>query len=900
MTILLLEDKRGISQGYEGIWQSMLMAVGIRPDRVIRRSVWRSPVAHTVKLLIQKGNRKTPGFNEDTDAQLRIHHWLMSEINRIKPEIIVCMDMALLGQVESGWDWATIENMRGGLYNYFGYPFYVMTPITAVNTRKSTKDIAIMNQGVYSKEEWDERHSEDSSENQSEEDINDIFIEPYSISLGRWIFAGDLRKLRQIIDDHERTGFVERRPNIRIVMGEADAREAEEFLMDATLISNDIETDPRAGLITVDGFTGLHESGEKRTYVFPFYAGKSPSTGTPSDLGEYLRVIERVNASGIPFIFQNGAYDLFWLNFYNLPVKNYAHDTMTMFWSMFPELPKRLDFISSMLLTDYRYWKGARKTDDAWRYWIYNGLDCDRTLDDGIAMIQSFVNDADPRPIQNYYHAHMRVVIALGMSLRGVKADGERREYHARALEDTAHANLEYLRYLIADDEFNPNSVKQKFDLLHRKLGIRMRTAKGKFTNKAELASTGAVPLRSMRGEHPVFGIIVQAIMDAMEPAKQISNVINMSRANWGQGNVRYYTTYNGVATTTTRLGSNKSPIDIGGNIQNIRKTYRDVIRADEDCVFLDIDLSAADDVFVSFESGDPKKIELFRQSLDSHAANATLFFPNWTYEQVVAGKKADDPRVVHPITGIRQITKKLSHGCNYLMAGNTLLQTAGREAIVAAAKEKGYDNAGVWNSTKLVHFCEHLEGLYRNHYTRFQRTGPTSWYREIHAEFVESGGFTTAFGYYQRFLGEKSDESVLRAIAATAGQANTAGRINAIMEECILGYIAPSFRDAPNPAFGTEPLRVTPQDHGVSLHLQNHDSLTFQFRPKHPGWREGVERIYRVMERPVIIRNRLTGELEEFTVGRESEVGFRWGKGLHGFKGNSLEALELALTTFA
>lgn len=904
MTILLLEDKRGISGGYENTWASMLLAQGIRPDRVIHRSVWKSPVAATTKLLIQKGNRKTPGFNEDHDAQRRIHHWLMSEINRYKPEIIVCMDAALLGQVEAGWDWATIENMRGGLYDYFGYPFYVMTPITAVNTRKSTKDIAMMNQGVYSKEEWDER-KEDSvsggSDSESDDDPNsDIYVEPYSISLGKWIVAGDLRKLRWIMDRNSRDGFKEFRPALRVVMGRDDALAARDWLLASTLISSDIETDPKAGLITVVGYTGLHKDGTKRTWVFPLYAGKSYTTGTPLDLDIYISVITEVNASGIPFVFQNGPYDLFWFAFYDWPVKNYAHDTMTLFWSMFPELPKRLDFISSMLLPDYRYWKGARKTDDAMKYWIYNGLDCDRTLDDACYMIDSLVKDNDSKPIANYYHAHMRVVAFIGMSLRGVKADGNRREYHAGILEATAYARLEYLRYIIADDSFNPNSSQQKFDLLYRKLGIKLRTEKGKFTNRPDLASTGAVPLRSMRGEHPLFGIVVQAIMDAMEPAKQISNVINMSRADWGSGNVRYHTNYNGVATTTTRAGSNKAPIDIGGNLQNLRKTYRDVIAADDFCFFLDIDFSAADDVFVSFESGDPRKIELFRKSLDSHAANATLFFPNWTYDQVVAGKKADDPKVVHPITGIRQITKKLSHGCNYLMAGNTLLQTAGREAIVAAAKESGYVDAGIWANAKLVSFCEHLEGLYRNHYTRFRRTGSTSWYSELHEEFVATGGFLTAFGYYQRFLGDKADESVLRAIAATAGQANTAGRINAVVEELILGYIPPSFRDAPNPDAGDRPRRITPQDHGISLHLQNHDSLTFQIRYNHPNWREGVRDIYRVMGRPVVIRNKLTGGMEEFRVGLESEVGIRWGKGLHGFKGNSVEAVELGLTLFS
>lgn len=892
MGILVLEDKRGISDGYKQTWDSMCWAAGLNPNRMIHRSVWRSPLTRQVELLTQKGNRKTPGFNPDRNTQLRIHAWLMSLIEQFKPELIICMDLALLGQVEEGWDWATIENMRGGLYNYFGIPFYVMTPITAVNTKKSTKDIAIMNQGVFSKEEWDEQHESD--EDQEEQDLNEIYVEPYSVSLGKWILAGDLRKLRIILEQIESEGFKERRANIRIVMGKDDAKGAEAFLSESILISCDIETDPKAGLITVVGYSGLHRDGEKRSYVFPLYAGKTYSTGTPIELGFYLDVIRRINASGIPFTFQNGAYDLFWFCFYGLPVANYAYDSMTMFWAYYPELPKRLDFISSMLLPDYRYWKGARKSDDATTYWIYNGLDCDRTLDNTIKLIELMSEDA--QVTQNFWHAHMRVLICLGMSLRGVKTDERRRIKHKGILEDEAFAALEYLRFLLADDEFNPNSPKQKFELLYKKLGIRLRTAKGKFTNRPDLASTGAVPLRSMRGEHPVFRVLVNAIMASMEPAKQISNVIGMTRADWGNNNIRLHTNYNAVATTTSRLGSNKAPIDVGGNLQNLRKTYRDIIAADLDCFFLDIDLSAADDVFVSFESGDPGKIEVFRTGKDSHALNATLFFTNWTYDEIVAGKKAGDPKIVHPITGIRQITKKLSHGCNYLMAGLTLLMTAGREAIVAAAKEVGHADAGLWTQDRLVDFCVHLEGLYRAHYTRFKRTGTGSWYDELRAEFIKTGGFTTAFDYFQRFLGEPNDESVLRAVAATAGQANTAGRINAIMEECILGRIAPRFRDAPNPAFGDRPNVVSPSAHGISLHLQNHDSLTFQIRRSHPNWREGVHRIYAAMGRPIIIRNKLTGLLETFTVGLESEVGVRWGKGLSEVKGNSLEAVELAL----
>lgn len=892
-------------------WRSMLMAVHIDPDSVVRRCVWKSPLAKSLQLVIQKGNRKTPGFNPDPEVQIAIHDWIIMHINTLKPDMIICMDLAMLGQVERAWDSATIDNCRGGLYNYFGRPFYIMTPISAINLKKSSKDIAIMNKGVYSKDEWDERFNQleddeegtdgdDESDSDNDESPEEIFIEPYFIELGRWIVHRDLVKLARIIQRINVDGFVEYRPQIRIVQSVDEAREAEAWLLGSILISNDIETDPKAGLITVNGFTGLHNDGKKRTFVFPFYIDRNWRLGTHPALGEFLDVIAKVNMSGIPFTYQNAGYDLFWLLFYGLPVKNYAYDSMTMFWSLWPELPKRLDFISSILLGDYRYWKGARKSDDFYTYLVYNGLDCDRTMDDTIFLINLL--QESKRGLQNFWHAHMRVLMFLGLSVKGVKADEEVRARHSKTLDAKALDELEKLRYLVADPKFNPNSVPQKKDLLYTKLGVKKRTKKGKFTNNPKLASTGAVALRSMRNEHPIFRRIVQAIMDTLVPSKQISNVIGLSRAAWTATNIRFHTGYNGVGTGTTRASSNKSPINISGNLQNIRKDYRDIIRADEGFFFLDIDFSAADDVFVSFESGDPRKIELFRSGRDSHAANATLFFTNWTYEQVVAGKKAKDTdpelyaRVTHPITGIRQITKKITHGANYLMAGNTLLQTAGREAIVAAAKELGHRDAGFWTQDRLVDFCIYLEGLYRAHYIRFKRSGSGSWYMELKDEFARTGGFTSAFNYFQRFLGDRNDESVLRAIAASAGQANTAGRINAAMEELVLGRISPRFRDAANPAFGTKPLRISRREHGINLQLQNHDSFTFGVLSSHSNWQEGVDRILRVMERPVLIRNKLTGRIEEFVIGREAEVGIHWGNGLKEVKGNSVAAIEKAV----
>lgn len=686
---------------------------------------------------------------------------------------------------------------------------------------------------------------------------------------------------------------------VRIIESELDAEEAEEFLMSCVLIAEDIETLPDLMLMNVVGFSGLRDDGVIRTYVFPLYMAKNPASGTPSGLLKYLQVIKRVNESGIPLVFQNGAYDIFWLVRYGIPVANYYADTMTLFWSIFPEYPKDLAFISSICLDDYVYWKGDRKSDSWYTHLLYNGKDCDRTLRAVIVLLgwaarneQMMINNAD---------AHRRVLAGLNMSMRGMKVDPIQRDKHGEKLAQDAEARLARLRYLVADENFNPNSTPQKKALLYTKMGGKMRNARGRFVNKLEAASTGAVAMRAMRHEHPVLGIVVQAIMDVNEPSKQISNVIKMKHAPWKNHGPRFYTSYNGVGTTTTRYGSSQAPIGVGGNGQNIRKDYRNILVADSDSFLLDIDLSAGDDVFVTFESGDPRKIELFRTGRDSHAQNATLFFPNWTYDAVVAGKKAKDSdpelykRVTHPITGIRQITKKLSHGCNYLMAGLTLLMTAGREAIVAAAKELGHADAGYWDQARLAEFCESLEAKYRNYYTRFKREGADSWYTDLYSEFKDTGGFTTPFGYFQRFLLDSWDRNVIRALAATAGQAGTAGRINMAMDELLFGIIRPSFRDHPNPCADDKPAKVSQAEHGIDLRLQTHDSLTFNIRHTHPNWREGVRNIFIAMSRPVIIQNKLTGGFEEFRVNLETEVGLSWGTGLKG-TGNSVEAVELTL----
>lgn len=674
--------------------------------------------------------------------------------------------------------------------------------------------------------------------------------------------------------------------------------EAEKWLKQCILIASDVETIPyrkkaksKVFTMTVVSYTGLWADGTIRSFGFPFQTSKSAASGAPTHIESIYHTCRNINASGIPITGHNFVYDLAWFVRYDMPVANWAYDSMIMWWAKYPELPKTLDFVSSILLDHYQYWKAGRKSEDYIEYLHYGMTDTETTLFNTLFLIRMVIDDERMR--RNYYRAFTRCLIGFSMSMKGMRVNEEKMGEFEETLTESADKALSKIQYLVADTEFNPNSPKQKHTLIYEMLGAKPRNQKGRFVKKISDASTGATALRAMRNDHPVFRRIANGIMEALEPAKQLSNVVGLAMLQGPrQSKPRFLTSYDGVGTTTTRYSSRASAYGHGGNAQNVRKDYRPFAEADDDSFLIEVDYSAADDVFVSFESQEPKKIELVRSGKDIHASNALIFFEDWTYDRIVDGKNAKDPKIVHPITGIRQITKKLVHGNHYLMAGLTLLMTAGREAIVSAAKELGYEDAGLWPQSKLVQFCEVLESKFRDHYPRFKRAGPDSWYGELKAEVAREGGFTTIFGYYQRFLGDPYDDATLRAIAATAGQANTAGRINMSLDELILGIRYPEFRDGPAPDSEDDTLVVTERDHGVSLRMQTHDSNLFNIRFTNPGWKEGVRRILHVMKRPIVCKG------EEFRVGIEAEVSYRWG-GKESKEIKSVEQIEEWLDSF-
>jgi len=841
--ILLITDKFGVSQGYEPAFTKMLQRSGINRSAVVCSGIYNL-ISNPVK---KYGNETTWKF--DVEKKDAIQQAFDSRVNIVKPKLIVVADPACVG-IFAKWDLkiATLDKMRGGVYEYRGIPVIITYPITAIHQKLDTRLVT----------------NDDGEEDRQE---------PYRVQQGSWILSNDWAKVGRFFNGKQR---VVQPFTYSVCRTRDDCMAAERFLSDCVLIAADHETGCFPAQITCAGFTGLHRSGVIRTFIIPFYDAYRTGGLFWPDEDDHLfafMVMRRINESAAIKTYHNGNYD----QSYNIrdraPADNWLLDSMLLWYSKYAELPKTLDFVTSILMDNYQYWKDdikAQEEDktiqDMERYWRYNGLDCYYTLHNTLFLLILLAKD--PAMQYNYNDVFLRALSGLKMSMRGMKADFQRRDEHRANLMAEREDKLDLFRFMIDDPEFNVESPVQKVRLLYDFLGIRPRNDRGRFTTrdgkgKGKAPSSGAFALKLAKTDHPFFRGIIEAMEDAMSPAKQISNVCNIKLFT---DRMRY--AMNAAGTETGRFSCKSSNFWDGSTIQNIRDQYRDWMVADEDCILMDIDYSQSDDVFMAYEAQDPEKIKVVESGKDAHAVNGELLFKR-DYDWIVAGKKAHDPLVVHEITGIRQITKKVVHGSNFQMAAMTLYITTGREAIVAAAELLGFKDAEGWSQDRLVHFCGGLMLVYRKKYKRFT---PKEFYAEIAAMLKNSGRIVNAFGLTRTFLGSHADNGTQREATAFIGQSDTASNMNRVMYEIDFGFIPKTFRDGPNPDANAKPLKMDLESHGFRFMLQVHDNFLTQLSLKHPRWKEAAHNLLHVMNRPVIIHGR------EVRIRAEAGVGLRWG----------------------
>lgn len=189
MDVLIFEDKLGITDNYQYLWNKLLSEARLDPTQCRKAKAYIAPEFQNKKLLLRRGNRIEPTYNPDLHAELV--QWMSKMIWHFEPKLLLIQDIGLLGTLGIDQEIASIDNVRGGVYTFNNLPALVTFPIHAVNTNQKPKDIKLLNNNHTSKAEFFE-------DDETEDD--EVFVEPYTIPYGRWVLAADLRKARRLLD----------------------------------------------------------------------------------------------------------------------------------------------------------------------------------------------------------------------------------------------------------------------------------------------------------------------------------------------------------------------------------------------------------------------------------------------------------------------------------------------------------------------------------------------------------------------------------------------------------------------------------------------------------------------------------------------------------------------------
>lgn len=758
---------------------------------------------------IERRGKNKIVFNK---AQKEIFHAAVKlYIKKIEPSIIVINDEIILSALLDQ-EINTLALHRGSIYHYQNRPCLVIDDVLKVNKVKEYP----------------------------------------------WIFKQDLKKLNRWLHGKQR---IQPKFSYTVCSSDTDLDKCLSFLSSCFIISDDIET--VAGNITCIGFCGVHNDGTIHSWIIPFIhplKDRGIYWENEEDEIKAWQMVKSVHKNGAYKVFQNGTYDNSYYIKYQTTPHNYIFDTLHMFNSIWTEAPTTLAFISSIFLDYCKYWKDeskgeAKEKDKEARmpttqlgmemYWRYNAQDVYNTVLDCFYMVLILNNPSNKWALENYKkEIRQQLGPAFAMTNRGMRENPDRKIKKTIKWENEYETSLQILRIMTDDDTFNPNSPVEVASLIYDVLGAQPVKMRGK--HKLPPRTTDEKVLRIIATRHPLYSIYINKIWDTKKPRN------NASKYGKPLGiNGRFYYSLS-CTLETFRYRSGNHPYWIGTNAQNIPKTVRDMFIADENYVLWEVDYSQSDLYFVAFQCQDKKLIETVTNDQDTHCVHAAHFFKE-EYQRILDAHKIEADWTDHPNKGIRQNTKRITHGASYQMAAFTLFITMGREAAVETCKSLGYKNVSEWTDNQIVQV---LERLLNSYFARYP--GLTQWQKSSVEDCARNGNLAdNGFGRTRLFFGNlRSDNKVQRELSSYYGQGGTAGNINRTLDEVYWN--------------------TDLEERGLMLLMQDHDSIIFQ-TPKDKMYLG--EELLTIMKEPVTING------HEFSVPVDAKVGLSWGKAMISYR---------------
>lgn len=675
---------------------------------------------------------------------------------------------------------------------------------------------------------------------------------------GKWIAINDWQKCARFIAGQPR-------PECKFVYKVCRTRDdlnlAKHQLLRSPFITVDSET--IEDWISSIQYTGL-VNGEIFTWVVPFFNPTTQSGAHWERTGDEehaWEVVRRIHACGAIKILQNGHYDAAYFIKWRCPLENYFMDTMHAWHCIYAELPKRIDFIASIVVDHYQFWKEESKgevqdetvkqtsEDKLERFWRYGALDTYYTTLVAIYVIRILIG-VDWAFTNYRMQFSLQIGPALNAECRGIRKDSAQFERLRTKWIDKRDKALEKIRIMTDEPLFNPHgSSPHTKDLFYKVLGAKEVKVNGK------IGAGDEDTLKMLGEQHVLFDIFAKAILEWREASTEITKYLNIKFRD-----SRFRCALHTNATDTSRFASG-SFMWAGTNGQNLPEDIRTYMVADRGHVLFDIDASQSDARYIAYESQDLKMIGVMESGKDTHCVHAAHFFKE-TYESILAKVEAKVEKYAHKVTGVRALTKRIVHGTNFQMQGRTLyIRMGGRDAVIAAAKAIGIHQAHKMSYKELCNVCSIFIEAYHELYPRLR-----PWYKECNTQCESDKRLTTSFGWTRQFFGSVDDPRVQRQIAAFYGQGDTGGNLNRAMFAIYYGDWWIKSKQQKVPSNGLD--RRTLDERGVKLLLQVHDSLFGQVPEECVAL---IREVCDLMELPVTIHGR------ECVVPAEMKIGFRW-----------------------
>jgi DNA polymerase len=294
-------------------------------------------------------------------------------------------------------------------------------------------------------------------------------------------------------------------------------------------------------------------------------------------------------------------------------------DTMSAWHCCYAELPKGLDFLTS-ILTRVPYYSDYDASNDR-ETARYNCYDAAITREIAPTIEEKLRETGQHRFY--FEERHPCILAYTRAETRGIKVDELERHKETVKTEAEKDQVLAIIRNTAGNPTFNPRSPKQMQEFLYVKLGLPKQYS-GKKNKEGQYNLTADKhALAALEKKAPQYTELFQNLLLHSEKATLLSSFLKKPLGNDG----RIRTHYNPAGTKTDRLASSEPLFDVGTNLQNLpRGPFRRMFLSDPEWTLIKADLSQAEFRIVVWLAKIHRIIKLYEDpKFDVHRWNAAV-----------------------------------------------------------------------------------------------------------------------------------------------------------------------------------------------------------------------------------------------------------------------------------